>query len=97
MGTFHQGKGEWHGITVVVETHGSVVYVGRCDTVAPQGVVLLDADRHDAAERPESGEAVSKEAYLKRAAAWGIFKKFDHLVVPHEEVASIRALGSYAK
>jgi len=44
VGTFHDDKGELHGITVVVETTGPRVYVGRCDTQTPQGIILLDAD-----------------------------------------------------
>ena len=36
MGTFHQGKGDLHGITVVVDTTGRCVFVGRCDTVSYQ-------------------------------------------------------------
>jgi hypothetical protein len=31
MGTFHHGRSELHGITVVVDTHGPKVFVGRCD------------------------------------------------------------------
>ena len=30
MGTFHDDMGELHGITVVVDTNGSMVYIGRC-------------------------------------------------------------------
>ena len=74
-----------------------MVFVGRCDTVAPEGVILLDADRHDAGASPADGTApLDKASYLKRAAAWGVFKKYDRIVVPHDEVASIRALGELA-
>jgi hypothetical protein len=88
MGTFHQHKGELHGITVVVDTDGPEVYVGRCDELAPEGVVLLDVDVH----RDGDGGR-SKEQYLRDAARFGTWKKHDHLVVPHERVASIRRLG----
>ena len=35
MGTFHQGKSELHGITVVVDTTGPEIFVGRCDDDGP--------------------------------------------------------------
>lgn len=88
MGTFHQDKGELHGITVAVDTTGGVIYVGRCDQVLPEGVVLLDGAAH------EDGEAgVSNVDWLARAARYGVFKTFDRLLVPTAKVASIRRLG----
>ncbi len=96
MGTFHHDKGELHGITVVVDTHGPVLYVGRCDTIGPAGVVLLDVDRHDASVPGADGARVSKADYLKRAAAWGVFRRHDRVVVPHAEVASVKPLGDFA-
>ena len=86
MGTFHDDKGELHGMTVVVDTHGPVLYVGRCDTETEQGIALLDADRH------EEGE-VSKAAYLEKARKFGVFAKHRTLFVPRAEIASIRKLG----
>lgn len=88
MGTFHQNKGELHGITVVVETHGPEVFVGRCDTVTPQGVILLDADRHR-----DGDDGRSNDEYLRRAARFGVWKKFDRLMVPTDQVAAVRRLG----
>lgn len=87
MGTFHNDKGELHGITVVVDTTGPRVFVGRCDTVRPDGVVLLDADVHDASE------GVAKEEWLRRAADLGVFPRIRHVLVPAGEVASVRRLG----
>lgn len=88
MGTFHQHKGELHGITVVVETTGDAVWVGRCDEVTPEGVVLLDADVHR-----EGEDGRSNADYLKRAAQFGVWKKHDHHVVPTAEVKAVRRLG----
>lgn len=88
MGTFHADKGELHGITVVVDTNGPRVYVGRCDEETPEGIVLLDADHHDDGEGGRS-----KQEYLQRAARFGVFKKHDRLVVPRAEIASVRRLG----
>lgn len=93
MGTFHHDKGELHGITVVVDMKDDRVFVGRCDTVLPEGVVLLDGDMHDASEVKYDGTKVSKEAYLANAAKFGVWKKFDRVVVPSDEVASIERLA----
>ena len=88
MGTFHQGKGPLHGITVVVDTVGPEVYVGRCEEVVPAGVVLLDADVH---RDGEGGR--SKAQWLARAARFGVWKKLDRVLVPQGKVASVRRLG----
>jgi hypothetical protein len=91
VGTFHNDKGELHGITVVVDTDGPEVFVGRCHEVTPVGVVLLDVDVHSA-EAGTDGRA-SKDEWVRRAARFGVWGKHRHLVVPRERVASIRRLG----
>ena len=88
MGTFHQGKSELHGITVVVDTTGPEIFIGRCDDVDDRGVFLNDVDVH---RDGEGGR--SKEDYVQRAARFGIWKKHDRLLIPKERVASIRRLG----
>ena len=88
MGTFHQGKHELHGITVVVDTDGPELYVGRCDDMDEEQVILLDVDVHH-----EAPGGRSKEDYLKGAAMYGVFKKHDHLVVERARVTSVRRLG----
>lgn len=93
MGTFHNHKGDLHGITVVVDTNGPRVFVGRCDTVLPEGVVLLDGDVHDETEPGKDGQPVTKDAYVSKAAKFGVWKRYDRVIVPTEEVASIRRLG----
>ena len=90
MGTFHDDKGELHGMTVVVDTHGPKLYVGRCDTETPDGIALLDADMHE--ESTEEG-TVTKAAYLEKAGKFGVFAKHKTLFVPRAEIASIRKLG----
>ncbi|MEZ5313177.1 MAG: hypothetical protein R2862_05725 [Thermoanaerobaculia bacterium] len=46
MRTFaaHDAKHSLHGITVVVETDGPELFVGRCDDIDERGVHLRDAD-----------------------------------------------------
>jgi hypothetical protein len=91
MGTFHQGKSELHGITVVVDTTGPEIFVGRCDDEDERGIVLDDADVH---REGEGGR--SKEEYVRRAAAFGVWKKYDRLLIPRDRIASVRRLGEVA-
>lgn len=92
MGTFHQGKSRLHGITVVVDTSGPEVFVGRCDDEDETTVILLDADVH----RDGDGGR-SKADYLERAARLGVWKKHDRLVIPRHRVVSVRPLGDLAQ
>lgn len=94
MGTFHQGKGEYHGITIVVDTHGPAAYIGRCDMVTEQGVFLFDADMFEAGDA--SDVPAAKDAWVQRAAQVGYWKKVEQLHVPAAEVASIRRLAEVA-
>ena len=88
MGTFHVGKHQLHGITVVVDTAGPEIYVGRCDDMDDHQVILLDVDVHR-----DGDDGRSKAEYVERAAQLGVWKKFDRLVLPRERVTSVRRLG----
>jgi hypothetical protein len=88
MGTFHHNKSALHGITVVVDTHGPEILVGRCDDEDERGIFLFNVDVHR-----EGDDGRSKEQYVERAAQYGVFKKHDRLFVPRERVASVRRLG----
>ena len=85
---FHPGHHELHGITVVIETHGSRTYVGRFDSEDQEGLHLLDAGVHEA----EAG-ASSKDVYVRRSAKFGVRAEHKHLIVPAHEVARISRLG----
>ena len=91
MGTFHDGKGELHGITVVVDTVDALVYIGRCWEMNDQEVVLLDVDVHE-----DGQDGRSKEEFIRQAAKVGVWKKHDRLVVPRSIVASVVRLGDVA-
>ena len=88
MGTFHQNKSELHGITVVVDTEGPEIFVGRCDDMDDQRVILLDVDVHH-----DGDGGRSKEEYVRRAAQFGVWKKHDQLVIDRARVTSVRRLG----
>ena len=88
MGTFHQDRHELHGITVVVDTDGDEVFIGRCDDMDDERVILLDADVH----REGEGEP-SKEAWIEKSSEYGVWAKHRRLVIPLERVTSVRRLG----
>lgn len=93
MGTFHADAHALHGITCVVETRGPRLYVGRVHDVTDEGVVLHDADVF---EDPPPGAGPTREAYLARAVAVGVWPRHRTLVVPTAEVTSVRRLAEYA-
>jgi hypothetical protein len=85
---FHPGHAELHGITVVIETHGSLTYVGRYDSEDERGVLMLDVGVYDA-----TAGGGSKEEYVRKSAKFGIRSDHKHLVVPAAQVARITRLG----
>jgi hypothetical protein len=84
---FHPGHHELHGITVVLETDGSLTYVGRFDSEDAAGVHLLDVGVHDGAG------GGSRDDYVRRSARFGIRVERKHVVVPKAEVARITRLA----
>ena len=87
MGTFHDDKGDLHGITVVAEA-GDTVYVGRCDTIDAAEVILLDCDLHR-----EGEDDKTNAEWLQRAARFGVWKKHDRLALPVAGVKTVTPLG----
>ncbi|MEM7586141.1 MAG: hypothetical protein AAF560_22310 [Acidobacteriota bacterium] len=90
MGTFHQNKSELHGITVVVDTAGPEIYVGRCDDMDDTRVILLDVDVHR-----DGDNGSSKDEYVRKAAQFGVWKKHDQLVLDRAQVTSVRRLSEF--
>jgi iron-sulfur cluster assembly protein len=91
MGTFHDDKGSLHGITVYAQA-GDKVYVGRCDTLDDERLVLHDADVH-----VEGHDGRTVDQYLQRTARFGIWKKHDTLVVPVNGLGPVRPLGELVR
>lgn len=89
MGTFHTGKSELHGITLALRT-ADAVYVGRCDDMNDEHVILLDADGHRDGENGQSADA-----WLDRAAKFGVAPKLPRLVLPMADVTEFAPLGEY--
>ena len=76
---------------MVVETTGSLTYVGRYDSEDEGGVHMLDVGVHDA--RAGGGP---KEEYVRKSAQFGIRSNHKHLVVPAAQVVKITRLGTMA-
>lgn len=89
--TFHHHRHELHGITVVVDTRGAEVWVGRCDDIDADSVILLDADVH-----ADGNEGRSKQDWVQQAARYGVWKRHDRVVLPRDEVVSVLRLGDVA-
>ena len=85
---FHPGHAELHGITVVLETNGSLTYVGRYDREDDGAVHLHDVGVHDSA-----AGGVSKEEYLRKSARFGIRTDHKDLLVPASQVVRITRLA----
>jgi hypothetical protein len=79
-----------HGITVVIDTPGNRLYIGRYHSEGEEGILLNDVDVRDL------GPDVTKEEYLARSAKFGVFKNTDRVKVPRAEIASVRRLIDYA-
>ncbi len=88
MGTFHSGKGELHGITVVVDTKAARVYIGRCWEMDDRKIVLVDVDEHE-----DGHDGRSKEDFIRQAAKVGVWKRHDRVVLPRAQVDSVTPLG----
>ena len=91
MGTFHHDKGPLHGITVAVDTTGEQVFIGKCDVMDEEKVVLENLDVRTAGE-----EGRSKEEHIRQAAKMGFWKKEDRRVIPADQVVSVRPLSEYS-
>lgn len=88
MGTFHSDKGDLHGITVVVRTHGPRIYVGRCDHHNEHEILLLDADSHD-----EGQEGQSNEQFLANVQKWGHWPRIKAIEIPAADIAGVARLN----
>ncbi len=87
----HGHKSPLHGITVVVDTTGEEVWVGRCDDEDGERVVLLDADSHRDGE-----DGKSKADWLAGASRYGVWSRHPRVVIPRGRVAAIRPLAELA-
>ncbi len=76
-----------HGMTVVLETPGPRLYLGRYDHEDDDAIVLNDV------EVKEFAPGESREGFLAHAARVGVFVNTRRVRVPRSEVRSIRRLS----
>ena len=84
----HADRHELHGITLVVDTDGPEIFIGRCDDITDSDVILLDVDEH----RDGDGGR-SKDEYVTRAAQVGAWVRHEIVTLPRARVVSVRKLG----
>ena len=84
----HADKGDLHGITVVVDTTGTELYIGRFFEQRSEGILLLDVARHT-----DGAGGVSKQQYLRTAARYGQWKERDQVMVPLSKIRSVTRLA----
>ena len=85
---FHPGHQELHGITVVLETTESQIFIGRFDRQDEGGVHMIGVSVYD----PDSN--ASRSEFLARTAKFGVRVDRPHLVIPADLVREITPLGS---
>jgi hypothetical protein len=78
---FHPGHSELHGITVVLESIGEVLYIGRYHEETPQGVLL-----HDVAEHREPA---SRAEFVRKTLKFGVRAQHPHVVIPSADVRRV--------
>lgn len=84
---FHPGHQELHGITVVVETTGGTVHVGRYDREDERGVHLKGV----MSTEPAGAEAL--EEWLAKVRKFGVRPDAPYLSLPADQVREIRRLA----
>jgi hypothetical protein len=89
----HQHKSSLHGLTVVLETEGDEVWVGRCDDEDEERVILLDADVHRPGTAGDDGAAGSREEWLAKAVRFGVWPHHRRVVIPRGRVQGLRLLN----
>lgn len=85
---FHPGHSELHGITVVLEAAGDVMYVGRYHEETPKGVLLHDVAEH---RGPNSGE------FIRKTLKFGVRAQHPHMVVPGGDVKRVVRLVDWTE
>ena len=80
-------RGPHHGITVVVDTTGPRVYIGRCGDENEKRVLLMNATTYE-----DGQDGKSKAEWKRHAAKFGFWKTLDQVAVPRDEVTDITPL-----
>jgi len=87
---FHPGHAELHGITVVLETAGDAVFIGRYHEENEAGVLL-----HDVAEYRPSADGPTRDDFVKKTLRFGVRAQHRHLLVPKADVRKVSRLAEW--
>ena len=82
-----------HGMNLVIETEGGVVYIGRFDESNGFEVLMHDCDVF----RPGENEGVVAEHWIRETATYGVEVKHRDLKFPAGGVTRWRPLGEIEK
>ena len=80
-----------HGSNVVIETNGSVVYIGRFDSTNGFTALLHDCDVHEVV----AGE--DPEPYIRETAKYGVDVNHKDVEVEVMNIKRVRLLGEIPK
>lgn len=86
---FHPGHSDLHGITVVLEAAGDVLYVGRYHEETPKGVLL-----HDVAEHRGPGD---RDEFIRKTLKFGVRAQHPNVVVPSADVRRVVRLVEWGE
>jgi FtsP/CotA-like multicopper oxidase with cupredoxin domain len=84
----HQDRTPLHGITVVVDTTGPRLYVGRCHEEDAERVLLMDATTFE-----DGQDGKTKAQWVTHVAKFGFWKTLAQVTVPRGDVTAITPLG----
>ena len=82
---FHPGHSELHGVTVVLEADGGVLFVGRYHEETAAGILL-----HDVAEHRSVAGGTTAQEFVEKTLKFGVRAAHRNIVVP---AASVRRLS----
>lgn len=74
--------------TIVLDTHGSYVYVGILERIEPDFFVLGDCDAHDLRDSPTT----TREQYVLRCREHGVTVNRTRVYVRRQEVVALSRL-----
>jgi hypothetical protein len=85
---FHPGHHALHGVTVLLETTGGLIYIGRFDSEDEGGAHLLDVAVHDS-----HGSDLPKEDFIRRTLKFGVRVDQKHALIRRADIARIGPLS----
>ncbi len=86
--SFHSDMGPHHGLTVVIDTNGTMAFAGQCHQELDDKIILTNAEFVDT----EDAGSETKEDFVSRVVRMGVMNKVPTLTIQREDVASFKLL-----